>query len=356
VGQRRADAHHGRGRRGRDTAAAEAAYPDAVTTVPSRSALSIAALQLLADDATAAELDARFAEVGAGLRTGLADALIDDLLGLGLARIARIDAGVRHVVPTSLGVRVREAGFGPDTSIGLEELESLRTDLLSTIAHELRTPLTAIRTSAGLLADPATAPDEEQSRALLSSIERNAARMQRLVGDILDLARFRSGSIRLQLRRFDVCELARGVIDAVAPLASSRGQRLVLRGCEMEASVFGDHRRLEQALLNLLSNAQRFSPDGEVIEVAIDVRDGVVRWSVTDRGPGIPDTDRARLFERFFVGRTDRHAVREGVGLGLPTALAIAQAHGGTIDVDTEMGRGSTFTLVVPVDGPHDHD
>ena len=94
------------------------------------------------------------------------------------------------------------------------------------------------------------------------------------------------------------------------------------------------------------------SPDGAEIRVAVWHDDDRVRWSVTDHGPGIAAADRARLFERFFVGRNDRQGAREGVGLGLPTALAIAQAHGGMIEVDSEVGRGSTFVLVVPADGP----
>ena len=107
-----------------------------------------------------------------------------------------------------------------------------------------------------------------------------AKAMQRIVGDILDLARFRAGSVRLQLRRFDACELAAGVIRSVAPLADQRGQRLVLDGCHPAPTVYGDHRRLEQALLNLVSNAQRFSPDGAEIRVAVWHDDDRVRWSL----------------------------------------------------------------------------
>jgi len=128
----------------------------------------------------------------------------------------------------------------------------------------------------------------------------------------------------------------------------------VLTGCDGEIPVYGDHRRLEQALLNLVSNAQRFSPDGADVGVAVAAAGGQVRWTVTDRGPGIPEGDRERLFERFFVGRNDVQGVREGIGLGLPTALAIAQAHGGGVDVDSAEGRGSAFTLHVPADGPAD--
>lgn len=327
-----------------------------MTTASDRVSLAAAALYLLRGEATAKDLDARFGELGARLEPGVADSLLDELLALGLARVARTVDGRRHVVPTSLGVRARQEGIAGEPAVGLGELETLRTDLVSTIAHELRTPLTAIRTSAGLLADPSTTPSDAQRSALIAAIERNAERMQRLIGDVLDLARFRSGSIRLQLRRFDACELAERVIATVLPLADARGQRITLLGCDEPIALFGDHRRLEQALLNLVSNAQRFSPHRDEVSVAVSVRDGSVRWSVADRGPGIPDADRARLFERFFVGRTDRHAATEGVGLGLPTALAIAQAHGGTIEVDTIVGEGSTFTLAVPLDGPGEQD
>ncbi|HEU5204577.1 MAG TPA: HAMP domain-containing sensor histidine kinase [Candidatus Limnocylindrales bacterium] len=324
-------------------------------TVPTQAAsgaLLPAALALIDEGATPSALAERFGDAGATIDTALAEGLLDRLLQLGLVRIARSAAEERLFVPTSLGRNARADGINGVGAVGLEELERLRTDLLSTIAHELRTPLTALRTSVGLLADPGSSPTEEQRRILVATIERNADRMQRLIGDILDLARFRSGSIRLQLRRFDACELAASAIATLRPLAGAHDVSISLSGCDKRVSVFGDHRRLEQALVNLVSNAQKFSPAGADVAVRVESGDELVRWRVEDRGPGIAQADRARLFERFFVGRGDRSPAREGVGLGLPTALAIAQAHGGTIDVDSELGRGSTFTLVVPVEGP----
>jgi signal transduction histidine kinase len=104
-----------------------------------------------------------------------------------------------------------------------------------------------------------------------------------------------------------------------------------------------------------VANAQRFSPDGGTVRVRVLARaNEATAWTVSDDGPGISDSDQQRLFERFFVGRSDRSGAREGIGLGLPTALAIAQAHGGTIEVDSQVGRGSTFTLVVPNASPDD--
>lgn len=313
------------------------------------------ALALVPPSATAAELEERFAESGATLRPRIAGRLLGDLAGLGLVRATqRGDDGTRYVA-TTLGLHYLDAGLHGEANIPLAELERLRTDLLSTIAHELRTPLTAVRTSAGLLLDPTAEPTEEQRRSLLEAIERNGERMQRLVGDILELSRFRSGSVSLQLRRFSAIALADSAIAVVAPLAAQRGQRIErLASPSGDHRVYGDHRRLEQALLNLVSNAQRFAPDGGSVVVSVEEHGLMTSWSVTDDGPGISEEDQARLFERFFVGRTDRAGPREGVGLGLPTALAIAQAHGGTIEVRSELGRGSRFTLVVPTAGPED--
>jgi signal transduction histidine kinase len=168
------------------------------------------------------------------------------------------------------------------------------------------------------------------------------------------LARFRAGRIRLQLRRFDPVELAHGAQVSIAPLARARGTTIILEAAEAAAPVYGDRRRLEQALVNLVSNAVRYSPENGLVTIGLTCGPAETRWAVHDDGPGVPHEDRARLFERFFVGRTDRHGTHEGVGLGLPTALAIAQAHGGTVEVASVPGQGSTFTLAVPTDGPEE--
>ncbi len=320
-----------------------------------RSPLLHAALALVPPEATAVELATRFAATGAEVELTMAARLLTELAELGLVRVSRRESDGSRYVATSLGQRSIEAGVHGDAAVPLEELERLRTDLLSTIAHELRTPLTAVRTSVGLLLDPGAEPTPEQHRSLLESIERNADRMQRLIADILELSRFRSGSVALQLRRFRATALAESAIALVEPLAAKRGQRIVLSARVSEGhEVFGDRRRLEQALLNLLANALRFSADGADVRVGVEERGDTTAWIVADDGTGISEADQARLFERFFVGRSDRSGPREGVGLGLPTALAIAQAHGGAIEVASVLGIGSTFALVVPTAGPED--
>ncbi len=324
----------------------------------SPSPLAGAALALVQDGATAADLAGRFAAAGAVVDVDRARALLGDLARLGLVRVARHDGRHRFHVLTSLGHQVLGGSLGGDVGVvaHMAELERLRTDLLSTIAHELRTPLTAIRTCVGVLRDPDTAPSDVELDTLLGTIERNADRMQRVVGDILEIARFRTGEVVLQLRRFDALELMRGAIASVAPLAGQRHQEIMLRPPSIAIRVFGDHRRLEQALVNLLSNAVKYGPAGGRIVVRVGAADDLVTWSVRDDGPGIAPEDQVHLFERFFVGPNDRDGGPRGVGLGLPTALAIAQAHGGRIDVESAPGAGSVFALVVPRDGPHDAD
>lgn len=313
----------------------------------------MAALALVGGGVTVGDLERRFAAGGAELREGLAEVLLAELESLGLLRVARASPA-REYVLSSLGRRMVEQGTWGDASIPLQDLERLRTDLLSIIAHELRTPITVMRTLTGLLLDPSSEPTDEQRRTMLETMERNAERMQHLIDEILDLARYRSGTIGLQLRQFDAAELAESAVETIRPLADERGQTVELRVPRgVRPRVFGDRPRLDRALLNLVSNAQHFAPDGGRITVRLrTTRDGTVRWAVTDDGPGISAEDRAHLFERFYVGRRVGNDAPDGVGLGLPRAMAIAQAHGGTIEVHSRPGEGSTFTLAVPAAGP----
>lgn len=321
--------------------------------MPTRAAidelLAVPMAALLTEPMRAADLADALSADGMQLSAARAADLLARLETLGLARVAGYEDGEARYVATSLGQRAADALLvtDPDVRVGLEELERLRTDLLATVGHELRTPLTAIRTSVGLLLDPGLEPTDAQRQQLLGTIGRSADRMQRLLTELLDLARLRAGRIEMQRVRFDARELAREVAVAIEPMAAVRGQLVRVELGAQPLPVEGDRRRLEQALLNLAANAQKFSPSGSDIIIEASARESDVCWSVTDAGPGIGPDEQARLFERFFVGNADQSRAG-GAGIGLPTALAIAQAHGGTIEVDSQVGRGSTFRLVVP--------
>lgn len=312
--------------------------------------LAVPLLGLLSEPLTSAEIAAAVSGDGLEISEERAADLLGVLADRGLARVASYDAGSARYVATSLGQRAAAAlvTADPELRIGLEELERLRTDLLATVGHELRTPLTAIRTSVGLLLDPGLEPTDAQRQQLLGTIGRSADRMQRLLTELLDLARLRSGRIEMVADRFDARELAREVAIAIEPMAAAREQLVRLELPPRPLPVVGDRRRLEQAVLNLAANAQKFSASGRDVTISVSADAESVRWTVIDEGPGIPPEEQARLFERFFVG-TDRSGSHGGgAGIGLPTALAIAQSHGGTIEVDSAVGRGSTFHLVVP--------
>jgi signal transduction histidine kinase len=226
-----------------------------------------------------------------------------------------------------------------------EQVERLRTDLLSTISHELRTPLTLIRTSIGLLLD--SEPDEEMRLRLLRNIKQSTDRMSALVTDLLDLARLREDRLDLNIRSVDLQALAAGVVSLMRPLLDAKGQRVELATSSPSPVVPGDFRRLERVLLNLLGNANNFAPAGTVIRV--DVRDGrkEATIAVRDAGPGIAAEALPHLFEQFFTERTSSSRHNIGVGLGLPIAKGIVEAHGGRIWVESAIGAGTTVTFTL---------
>ena len=316
--------------------------------------LAWAALGLIDTPCSANELTDRFAAEGATLRPGRATELLEGLAGLGVIRIMEAGKSPRYV-RTPLGDQIAAAAIvqGGELQAHLAELERLRSDLFSTVAHELRTPLTAIRTAVGLLLDPETRAAVEERRELLLTVERNAERLQRLADTTLEMARFRTGKMRLQLRRFDARELGDDVRLALGPVLDEKDQRISLTVGSEPVWVFADHRRIERAIVNLVSNAHKFSAPGSEIRFAASRMGDEVCWEVADDGPGIADEERPLLFERFFVSASARGA--GGIGLGLPIVLFTAQAHGGRVEVESELGRGSVFRLIVPASGPPSH-
>jgi Osmosensitive K+ channel histidine kinase len=319
-------------------------------------ALSVLASTLIEAGATDAELAEAFTDLGIPVARPRARAILENLARLGLARISSHDGDTPRYVPTVLGrTRVSAVAAGTRLHDQLAELERLRNELISAVAHELRTPLTTIRTSVGLLQDQRARPSAAETERLHANIAASAERMQRLVEDVLDIARFRAGAVRLQLRLFDASSLVQDVARLSEPMLSVKGQRLSVETPADPVPVYADRRRLEQVLVNLVSNASKFSPFGSAICLDVQPRDDDVVWSVRDLGPGITPTDRAHLFERFFTADR-RSRERAGTGLGLPISLAIAEAHHGTIEVDTEIGHGSTFRLCVPSSSLAEHE
>jgi len=243
------------------------------------------------------------------------------------------------------GERIGTVAVCHDTT-ELMRLEEVRRDFVANASHELRTPLAAIRGFAETLLDGATLTPEDQ-KSYLEVINRHALRLSNIVEDLLELSTIESRTAKLELRPVDVSTIARNwIADSQLRLEERRIE--VRTRVEGSPLALADARALDQILGNLLDNAMKYSEPGGQVTVAIEERRDRVRISVSDTGIGIPPGDLGRIFERFY--RVDRARSRAlgGTGLGLSIVKHLVQAQGGDIGVQSEVGRGSTFTFSLP--------
>ena len=247
-----------------------------------------------------------------------------------------------------------EAGW---VAVLLQSRRSLEAQLeqqerwVSDVAHELKTPLTALL----LVGDSLAAQVNSGNVVLVERLQRELRRLQALVGDLLELSRLENTLPRDGLRRspVDLSELVQQVWMGLRPLAEPRaiGLDLQVEPPEACAVVSGDSSRLHRALLNLLDNAIRFSPDGATIHVGLRLRSGWCRLSVRDEGPGLSEEDSRRLFERFYRGDPSRARSQQGgTGLGLAIVQQIAHAHGGRIRASDHPQGGALLELLLPLE------
>jgi signal transduction histidine kinase len=210
------------------------------------------------------------------------------------------------------------------------------------VSHEFRTPLTSILGYVELLLSDG--PDEEQ-RQPLEIVKRNSERLLTLVSDLLAS---RNGQLLMKPNAVDVADLVRASISAAQPRADATG---VVLETDVPARLEGrvDGPRISQVLDNLVSNAIKYSPDGGNVAVSLTREDGFLKCTVSDTGMGMTPADQAEVFTKFFRTSNVRRTAIPGVGLGLPISKAIVEAHGGTIDVESKLGQGTTFTFRVPV-------
>jgi len=239
------------------------------------------------------------------------------------------------------------------------KLEKLRKDFVANVSHEIRTPLSMLQGYSEALMDDIAASPEER-RELVQVIHDESLRMGRLVNDLLDLARMEAGHMEMKQSRVEVDAMVRRVHRKFSVYAKERGIRL---RCELPDDGAGlvlhsaDEDRLEQVLTNLLDNALRHTPEGAeiVIKGGLESVRGVryVKLTVQDEGQGIPREDLPYIFERFYKADKARtRGAASGTGLGLAIVRNIVEAHRGTIEAESSVGKGTTFTLLFPVEIP----
>ena len=236
----------------------------------------------------------------------------------------------------------------------LKNSEKMRRDFVANVSHELRTPITSIRSYAETLEEAEGSLPKEMEQHFLQVIVTESDRMTKIVQDLLTLSRFDAGSYTFEFQNFSFEKSIRDVYSAQRLEAQRRHHEFSLEFKDRMPDIRGDRLRIEQVLTNMVSNAIKYTHDGGRISMTAGVRDGNVWCSVKDNGVGIPEEDLSRVFERFY--RVDKARSREsgGTGLGLSIAYEIVDRHDGTIEAKSRKGRGTVFTVTLPIGGPSD--
>ena len=232
----------------------------------------------------------------------------------------------------------------------LKKAEMVRREFVANVSHELRTPLTSIRTYAETISDTQEIPQETEEE-FLRVIINESDRMTKIVQDLLELSRFDSGTSVLTFEKFSIERSVRDVHAAIALEAKRRNQELNLELEWKLPDIKGDRARIEQVLMNIMSNALKYTPDEGRIDIYSGSLGGKVWVRIEDTGIGIPKEDIARVFDRFY--RVDKARSREsgGTGLGLSIAKEIITKHGGDIEIESVQGKGTAITVKLPIEG-----
>ena len=228
----------------------------------------------------------------------------------------------------------------------LSEISRLKSEFIAAASHELRTPLTSLQMGILLLFEGSLGPMTERQQRVVQVCRDDATRLERLMRELLDLSKIESGDTAPVRAPVSASTLAHDAAESVRVQAEARSVRLNIDTTPDLPQVFADRQQIQRVIINLLTNAIRATPAGGTITVRGVQRDGEVAFSVTDTGAGIPREYLSRIFEPFIQVP---NAPQGASGLGLTIAQRIVEAHGGRLTVQSEPGRGSTFTFTVPV-------
>jgi len=226
----------------------------------------------------------------------------------------------------------------------------MKLDFVSMAAHELRTPLTVIRGYAELLNSELGDKLSPEHQEHLHRLEFNAANLGTLIDNLLNVSRIERGSYKIEPQSLDLVSLVKNAVTDLLDQANSKGQNLsFVESAEKIPMVMADSSRINQVISNLITNAITYTPVGESIKVSVTPQGSLVSVSVQDTGIGIPKEALSKLFTKFFRVSSVLEQGSKGTGLGLFISKSIIAMHGGEINVESEVGKGSTFSFTLPV-------
>lgn len=244
------------------------------------------------------------------------------------------------------------AGAFNDMANRLKEEERMRSDFISMLSHEIRTPLTSIRESVNLISEEVMGDINDRQRRFLEIASKEIERICELLNHLMQVSRLEAGAVSIRRIPFSPADLVSGSIYRVTPAAEARDIKIRTEIPDQLPQALGDPENLQQVLMNLLGNAIKFSSPGDNIVVRIHVDQGPagkwLKFSVEDNGPGIPAEELTMVFHKYYRASGIRNQV-DGAGLGLSISKHIVEAHGGAIGVESQLGKGSTFTFTLPI-------
>lgn len=235
----------------------------------------------------------------------------------------------------------------------LKELDKMKSAFVSNVSHELRTPLTAIKASADNMLDRLIGDLNEKQVGYLTRIKSNSDRLARLINDLLDLSTIEAGKIDLRPTKLSLVTLVKEAAESLRPVAVEKLINLTVMSADPGVIAWADRDKVIQVLMNLIGNALKFTPAGGKVTIAVAKNSAAwMQISVTDTGPGIPKEEVNKVFGRFYqIGQAGTQKT-QGTGLGLAISKALVEMHGGKIWVESEAGKGSTFSFTLPAEQP----
>ena len=227
-------------------------------------------------------------------------------------------------------------------------LDQSRREFVANASHELRTPLTTIKMVLETLSGDENITKNDLTKSFLEMAETESSRMEALIKNLLTLSQIDSKTMRFDMKRICITESVASITRTLSYTAEKKGHNLTFNGTFDELYINGDRIRVEQTIINIVSNAIKYTPDNGQINISLTDEGENVVIAVSDNGIGIPSEDLPRLFERFYRVEKARTSDKGGTGLGLAIAKEIAMAHGGNITVESELGHGTTFKIIFP--------